>query len=131
MKREDFLSAIGNPDTIRKEAEAIDAEAQKLWDTIRDAYYTKAGKDRKVQPETWSEEAKTRARSLELRTQASSLRLFAGRLDRVYADPWSHIRSDIIRNYGFLDAASVVDAARLSLAEHGDKDRFVREAEAA
>ena len=130
MKREDFLSAIGCPSTARKEAATLDAEAQQLWDTIRNVYYTKAGKERKVQPEPWSDEARTRARSLELRSQASSLRMFAGRLDRVYADPWSHIRSETLRDYGFRDAAAVVDAARLNLAEHGDKERFVSEAEA-
>ena len=115
MKREDFLNKIGFPADLEAEAEQLDAEAQSLWDTIRFDYFTKAGKERKQQPDPWSDKAKTRNRSHELRKQASDLRRTAARLRRVHNDPWSHVRSEELREYGFEAEALVVDADRTAV----------------
>jgi hypothetical protein len=129
MKRQEFLSLIGNPEEMRAEADRLDAEAQALWDTIRDDYFTKGGKKRKQQPEPWSEKGKIRRLWMDLGGLAAIIRREAGKLDRVYKDPWSHIRSEELRMFGFEDAAAVVDKARERLGEHGSNEEFVAEAE--
>jgi hypothetical protein len=129
MKRKDFLDLIGYPEDKILEAITLEAEAQALWNTIRDEYFTKAGKEKKKQPMPWSEPWQTRKKVNELRSKAGSLRWTAGRLRRVHNDPWSHVRSENLRQYGLHDAADVVDAARERLEIHGDNETFVREAE--
>lgn len=129
MKREDFLNKIGFPANLEVEAERLEAEAQALWETIRDDYFTKAGKERKKQPERWSEQGQTYNKVNDIREKASDLQHTAARLRRVHNDPWSHIRSEELREYGFEAEALVVDAARVRMGQHNSKERFIEEAE--
>ena len=129
MKREDFLNRIGFPADLEAEAERLEAEAQALWETIRDDYFTKTGKERKKRPEAWSEKGQTRHTVNDHREQARTLRREAAYLRRVHNDPWSHIRSEELREYGFEAEALVVDAARVRREQHNSKERFIEEAE--
>lgn len=129
MKREDFLNKIGFPADLEAEAVRIDAEAQALWDTIRYDYFTKAGKEKKKQPAPWSEPWQVRQKVNKLRSKATDLRWTKARLERVHNDPWSHIRSEELREYGFEAEALVVDAARERNRAHNDNARFIAEAE--
>lgn len=131
MERDCFLRHVGDPADMVDESSRLDAEAQALWDTIRDVYFTKAGKPRAKQPEPWSDHARTRGRVDALRSRASELRVQAARTRRLHDDPWSHIRPDILRSVGIDRLADAVEVERVRLQEHGDMDRFIREAEAA
>jgi hypothetical protein len=131
MKRKDFLDLIGYPEDKILQAITLEAEAQALWNTIRDYFFTKAGKLKKLQPGGWSEPAQVRKSVDEIRGRAAILRRDAARLQRVHNDPWSHVRSENLRQYGLHDAADIVDAARERMKIHGDNDTFVREAEGA
>lgn len=129
MKREDFLNKIGFPADLEAEAERLEAEAQSLWETIRDDYFTKGGKPRKKQPERWSEQSQTYDKVNALRKKARDLQWTTGRLRHAHNDPWSHIRSEELREHGFEAEALVVDAARVRMEQHNSNERFVEEAE--
>lgn len=104
MQRADFLAHVGDPADTLREAQAIEAEAQRRWEPIKGEFFTAAGKPRAKEPSMAAQHEK---REIDrVRAQARSLRERASQQQAARCDPWSHIQPHWLRKFG-LDVVAV------------------------
>lgn len=119
VKREDFLNHVGDPAELRAKAGRIEAGALELWRTVSGQLFTKAGKQKPNPP--W-DAVVTQRQVNEMRAEAGKLTLRAHQIEKIRADPWSHISPWTLRQEGLHEVAERVEAA------HAE---YIRSAEAA
>lgn len=120
MTRSDFLAAVGAPEATLAEVERLEGEAQRLWETVRDEFYTAAGKPRAKPP---SGAAETTRREVDrIRERAPELRQRAQDQRDAHSQPWSHIQPHWLRKFGLEGVAARVEEAHR---------RYIEQAEAA
>lgn len=120
MTRSDFLAAVGAPEITFSEAARLEGEAQRLWETVRDEFYTAAGKPR-TKPASRAAE-QTRCDVDRIREQARELRQRAHDQRDAHSQPWSHIQPHWLRKFGLESVAARVEEAHR---------RYIEQAEAA